>query len=145
MKTQATFLSAGTGETFSMMGITMTLKQSAQQSDGLISVIEQTAQPGAGSPLHQCGKEDKLIYVLEGTFAIRLGDETMYAPAGSTAAIPRGVAHNFKNVGQEPGKVLVILTPGGHEYFLQELSQCVAAGNKEATPKIAQKHAVTFC
>jgi quercetin dioxygenase-like cupin family protein len=145
MKTQATFLPAGTGETFSMMGITMTVKQSAQQSNGLISVIEQTAQPGAGSPLHQCGKEDKLIYVLEGTFAIQLGDEIMHAPVGSTAAIPRGVAHNFKNIGPEPGKVLVVLTPGGHEYFLQELSQCVVAGNREVAPSIAQKHAVTFC
>ena len=73
MKSVAAFVPAGTGETFAMMGITMTLKQTAGESGDLLSVIEQAVAPGAGSPLQQCSREDKLIYVLEGEFAIRLG------------------------------------------------------------------------
>jgi quercetin dioxygenase-like cupin family protein len=137
MKHTATFIPAGAGETVAMRGITMTFKQTAEHSFGLLSVIEQAVEPGAGSPLHQCSREDKIIYVLEGEFAIRLGDSTQAAGAGSMAIIPRGITHNFTNVGALPGRVLVILTPGGHEHFLRELSQGIFLAGSAAAPAIS--------
>lgn len=128
-KTQvAKFITPGEGETFSMLGVRITPKVVAEDTNGAFSLIEQVVQPGGGSPPHILHRDDKVIYVIEGEFAILLGNETVTATAGSCAIIPKGVLHNFKNVGASAGKILVSLTPGGHEKFLRDLSQVAQAG-----------------
>ena len=44
----------------------------------------------------------------------------MSAPAGSVVFVSRGIAHKFKNVGTEPGVLLVGVTPGGLEKMFAE-------------------------
>jgi hypothetical protein len=46
------------------------------------------------------------------------------ASAGSLVYVPRGNLHTYKNVGSEPGRMLVSQTPGGlHERFFEELGE----------------------
>ena len=56
----------------------------------------------------------------------KLDDELSATPAGSFVFIPRGVAHCFQNVGEEPGRMLVTFTPAGMEGFFERLSELTA-------------------
>ncbi|HBY94168.1 MAG TPA: hypothetical protein DEP84_09435 [Chloroflexi bacterium] len=53
-----------------------------------------------------------------------MADEEVYtqgATTGDTAHIPSGVPHRHKNIGDTPGRLLVMLNPAGNEKFFAEL------------------------
>ncbi len=112
----------------SMMGMQIVPRIRAEDTGGAYSMIEQIVQPGAGSPPHICHRENKAIYIIEGRFAILLGQETVPASSGDTAFIPAGTAHSLKNIGTSVGRVMVSLAPGGHETFLCEMSEIAQHG-----------------
>lgn len=126
-------ISPDQGPAFSMMGVRVRPLVTAAESRGAYTLLEQVVTPGGGSPPHICHEGDKAIYVVEGEFQILLGDERVSASAGYCAIIPRGVTHNFKNVGQTPGKLLVTLNQASHADFLHDLSQAVAGGPPDPT------------
>ena len=45
------------------------------------------------------------------------------ATAGTFVFVPRNVPHAFENSGNQPGRILGIMTPGGYEQFFEELAQ----------------------
>ncbi|GAB4449024.1 MAG: cupin domain-containing protein [Anaerolineae bacterium] len=137
-------LAPGAGDSFSMLGITVTPKVASQDTNGAYCLLEQQVSPGAGSPPHIIHNADKVIYVVNGRFAVLLGQETVQAEAGACVIIPRGVIHNFKNVGSEPGKILVSLNPAGHEDFLRDLSRVVQGGPPDPAKmvEVGQRHHV---
>ena len=126
-----------TPPSFRMMGFEMNVKVSKNDSGNKISAIEQTVAPGAGSPPHILNDADKMIYVIEGKFLLRNGDQYIEGDAGTMVYIRRGVVHNFKNTGSERGKILVTLTPGGHEEFLYDLS--LRLEKEKPTPELMQE------
>lgn len=126
-----------TPKSFKMMGIELNIKVSKDESANKISSIEQTVAPGAGSPPHILHDADKMIYVIEGKFLLRNGNQNIEGEAGTMVYIPKGVIHNFKNVGAVPGKILVTLTPGGHEDFLYDLSNRLV--NEKPTLQLMQE------
>ena len=93
------------------VGGPLTFKVRADQTNGALTVVESTAPPGEGPPLHVHANEDEALYTLEGTLRFRLGDEVQAAPAGAFAFIPRGTPHTWQNVGEAPARLLVIFTP----------------------------------
>lgn len=124
-------------KSFKMMGIELNVKVSKDDSGNKISSIEQTVFPGAGSPPHILHDADKMIYVIEGKFLLRNGNQNIEGEAGTMVYIPKGVIHNFKNIGTDSGKVLVTLTPGGHEDFLYDLSSRLE--KEKPTPQLMQE------
>src|SRR5262245_36093778 len=56
-------------------GVT-TFKVVSDQSGGGLTVIEGVSAPGEGPPLHVHRAQDEFIYTLDGTFRVRLGDDT---------------------------------------------------------------------
>jgi quercetin dioxygenase-like cupin family protein len=124
-------------KSFKMMGIELNVKVSKDDSGNKISSIEQTVYPGAGSPPHILHDADKMIYVIEGKFFLRNGNQNIEGEAGTMVYIPKGVIHNFKNIGTDNGKILVTLTPGGHEDFLYDLS--LKLENEKPTPQLMQE------
>ena len=114
-------------ETFTVMGITVAVRASGDDTGGAYSLLEQTVPPGKGSPLHTL-QDDKLIYVAEGEVAVTLGDTTRPVAAGGSALIPRGVPHNFANRGDRTARILVVTSPGGHEGFMRGMGELTAGG-----------------
>ena len=131
MQTTSRLVKSNEGTPVGMMGIQMLVKQDRDGSKGLLSLIVQEVAPGAGSPPHACSGEDKLIYVLEGEFTILMGEDNHQASRDDLAIIGRGTTHRFLNAGSAAGKLLVLLTPGGHENFLKDLSSTVQAHGKD--------------
>jgi len=49
-----------------------------------------------------------------------LGDEVIYAEPGELALKPRDQWHTFWNAGNEPCRLLEIISPAGFEHFFRE-------------------------
>ena len=101
-----------------------------EQSRGRYDVLRATVQPGGGPPPHSHSREDELFYVVDGEFEFICNDQRFGASAGTSVFLPRGSVHNFKNVGQAPGTLIVITTPSSFAEF-------VADGGEAATDRAA--------
>jgi mannose-6-phosphate isomerase-like protein (cupin superfamily) len=111
-----------------VMGEIVTCKITSDQTSGAYSLFEITTRPGEGPPPHVQHWEDEYFYVLEGEYEFLDGGRTMRVGVGSLIYVPRGNLHTHKNVGEEPGRMLVSQTPGGaHERYFEELAKNPAA------------------
>jgi len=91
-----------------------------------------------------------------------LGDEVVYAEAGDLAFKPRDQWHTFWNAGDEPCRILEIISPGGFEHFFDELGvllekpdfspeQLGPLGERygvefqpDSVPRLCEEHGLTF-
>ncbi len=114
----------GGGRTFHLGdGISAVCKASAGDTGGAFSLFELTMAPGAAVPPHVHWSEDEAYFVLGGRFATLLGDQTVEATPGTCLYGPRNVPHGLTSVGEEPGRLLVLTTPGGFERFFADLER----------------------
>ena len=131
-KPGTTVLETGQGRSFWLMGDFYAIKTTAEQTGGAYSVTEVESFPGNGPPPHIHHREDECIYIVEGAFSIILAERVVDAADGDFVRIPKGTPHTYKNVGAIPGKMLVILSPGGLEQLWADLGQ---PGTLSETPK----------
>ena len=111
------------GKAIHVLGNPWMIKARAEDTGGSIAVMEGTFRPGSGAPAHVHRQHEETFYVLEGEFAFQLGTQTVKATAGTFVFVPRDVPHAFENVGNQPGRIVGIMTPGGYEKFFEELAQ----------------------
>src|SRR5437763_16949566 len=69
------------------------------------------------APLHRHTREDEYSFVLEGRMGALLGDDVLTAGAGDLVFKPRNQWHTFWNAGDEPCRILEIISPAGFERF----------------------------
>jgi mannose-6-phosphate isomerase-like protein (cupin superfamily) len=134
MKTQFTEVFVlGSGESrggkpLSVLGETIHIKISAADTDGRFTVIEETSTPNAGPPLHMHSREDEWFYVLEGSFLFDVDGKRITVSKGGSVFGPRGVPHTFRSTGTAPGRLLVMMQPGGFERFFEKMDQACQNG-----------------
>ena len=85
------------------------------------------------APLHRHAREDEYSYVLEGRLGALLGDEVVIGSPGDLVFKPRNQWHTFWNAGDEPARILEIISPAGFERFFRELVDL--GGVTGATPQ----------
>lgn len=100
----------------------LTFKARGDETGGVLTLLENVVAPGDGPPLHVHRDEDESWVILDGAFRFLLGDEMASAPAGSFVFVPRGTAHCFQNIGEEPARILVLFTPSGMERFFERFA-----------------------
>jgi quercetin dioxygenase-like cupin family protein len=99
-----------------------------EESGRHVSLVEHPIPPrGLVAPLHRHAREDEYSYVLEGRMGARLGDDVVYASAGDLVFKPRNQWHTFWNAGDEPCRILEIISPAGFEHYFDELGARMAA------------------
>jgi mannose-6-phosphate isomerase-like protein (cupin superfamily) len=87
------------------------------------SLVEHPMSPRAlAAPLHRHSREDEYSYVLEGRMGALLGDDVVEARPGDLVFKPRNQWHTFWNAGDEPCRILEIISPAGFEQFFHELN-----------------------
>jgi mannose-6-phosphate isomerase-like protein (cupin superfamily)/catechol 2,3-dioxygenase-like lactoylglutathione lyase family enzyme len=117
------------------------LKASHASTGGAITLIE--SRTTGGAPMHVHSREDECFYVVEGTIAVRCGDEIFEAGPRSFVFLPRGIPHDWDVAGGGEATVLIITVPGGFENFLHEHH---AAGSQpnEVKDQIAAKYGIRW-
>jgi mannose-6-phosphate isomerase-like protein (cupin superfamily) len=86
------------------------------------SLVEHPMPPRAlAAPLHRHTREDEYSFVLEGRMGALLGDEVVEAGPGDLVHKPRDQWHTFWNAGDEPCRILEIISPAGFERFFEEI------------------------
>src|SRR6478672_7708554 len=92
------------------------------EADERFALVEHPMSARAlAAPLHRHALEDEYSYVLQGSMGALLGDEVVIAHAGDLVFKPRNQWHTFWNAGDEPCRILEIISPSGFEHFFREL------------------------
>jgi quercetin dioxygenase-like cupin family protein len=94
-----------------------------EESGGGFSLVEHPMVARAlAAPLHRHTREDEYSYVLEGRVGALLGDQVLTAGPGDLVVKPRNQWHTFWNAGDEPARILEIISPAGFEHFFADLA-----------------------
>jgi mannose-6-phosphate isomerase-like protein (cupin superfamily) len=103
-------------------GDSVIVKADTGNTNGSLTVLEFVIGPSQGPALHTHLREDELWYVIEGDFRFKAGNTMLRASTGGMAFGPRGAPHCFQNIGDSPGRLLVITTPSGLERFFEQFA-----------------------
>jgi quercetin dioxygenase-like cupin family protein len=99
------------------------------ESGGGFSLVEHPMPPRKlAAPLHRHSREDEYSFVLEGRVGALLGDEVVYGEPGDLIFKPRDQWHTFWNAGDDPARILEIISPAGFEGYFDELVELQTAG-----------------
>ena len=109
-------------------------KVTSQDSAGSMSIFESIIPSHSGPPLHVHHREDEWFYILAGDFAFEVDGKRTQLPSGGSLLAPRGLPHRWANTGQNEGRLVVVLQPGGFETFFDDLAK-VLATNPTVDPK----------
>jgi quercetin dioxygenase-like cupin family protein len=115
----------------------------AEDTGGQYSLLEVRDVPGGGPPMHRHTREDEAFYILEGEYEVHSQDGLVTrAGPGTFVHIRRGTAQAYRCLGPEPGRMLVLASPGGLERFFAELNALGAQPNFGAVAAVAGAHGI---
>jgi mannose-6-phosphate isomerase-like protein (cupin superfamily) len=110
-------LNASEGEiTFEASGEYWIWKATAETTNGRYDQAVTITLPQVG-PLEHTHQQEELLYILEGTYRVKLGEHVFTASTGTSIRIPGGVSHAWRSL--TTGKMLVIFLPGGLRGFFE--------------------------
>jgi len=139
------------GSTLNVLGVTHIYKAAGAETAGSFSLWEAVVPPGAGAPPHTHDREDEAFYVLRGELLIEFEGEPAPHRVGPGGFFfgARHRRHAFRNVGDQPARVLVLSAPScGLDQMFAELdaATATAAGMPEIAKlvAIAAKYGVTI-
>src|SRR3954454_3448789 len=105
-----TFRKPGEGRSVWVVGELYTIKASGEDTGGAFALIEALVPPGGGPPPHIHRREDEAFYVLEGELRSHVDGRAISAGPGAWVTLARGSLPHFKNVGDQPARMLIVAT-----------------------------------
>lgn len=121
----------------------MMVKAGADETSGVVSVLEADEPPGFGPPIHVHDDAAEAFYVLEGEYLMYLEDREVVCPAGSFVFIPRGARHGFR-VGDVPSRKLNFYFPAAMIGYFDDLAAALQRDDvdDDELAEIARLHAM---
>ena len=141
MTGEAFALRPGDGRAIELGTFAMTVKATAEETGGLVSVLDAEEPPGFGPPLHIHHDAAEAFYVLEGEYQIFIEGAAHRCPAGSFILIPSGLRHGFR-VGAMPSRKLNLYAPAEMIGYFRDLSKAIKGGDADPDrlTDIARRH-----
>jgi mannose-6-phosphate isomerase-like protein (cupin superfamily) len=121
-------LRPGEGRSIDLGGFEMSVKATAEQTNGSFSLLEAAEPAGFGPPLHIHRDAAEAFYVLEGEYVIFLDGREFVCPAGSFTFIPAGLPHGFR-VGSVASRKLNLYAPAAMVGYFDDVAGATQAGD----------------
>jgi quercetin dioxygenase-like cupin family protein len=102
------------------------------------SMFDWTIPARFSTGLHVHRVQEETFYVVEGECTWQIGDRQVRALPGTYVFIPPGVPHNIGNSSDKPARVIMTVSPPGHEHYFEELAAVVARGGPPDAGVIAE-------
>ena len=119
-----TIIGPADGESVTLQTIGVRFMIPGADTGTRFSLVEHPMPPrGLAAPLHRHNREDEYSFVLEGRMGALLGGDVVEAGPGDLVYKPRGQWHTFWNAGDEPCRILEIISPGGFEHVFEEMAE----------------------
>lgn len=135
-------LQPGEGPRMTALGSTYTTK-----ADGGAFWLVEEEFWGAATPLHAHPSAEESFYVLHGRVAVWLDDEENEAGPGTFLQVPRGRPHALRRVGDEPVRMLTLVSPPGMELFFRAVvaeGEAALLADPERLVALAAAHGTTI-
>jgi mannose-6-phosphate isomerase-like protein (cupin superfamily) len=130
MSSEPFILQPGEGRSIDLGGFLMSVKATAEDTDGQFTLLEATEPANFGPPMHIHRDAAEAFYVLQGEYIIFIDDVETRCPAGSFVYIPAGAVHGFR-VGSTESKKLNLYVPEAMVGYFDELAAAIATGNAD--------------
>jgi quercetin dioxygenase-like cupin family protein len=130
--TTSPVLRADEGEAVHLFDLGVRFLIESATTGGAFSLVEHPLPPRAlGAPIHTHELEDEYSYILEGKIGVLIGEEVVVAEPGELVFKPRGIPHTFWNAGDEPARLLEMISPAGFEQYFRDLAPLLAAAQPD--------------
>jgi quercetin dioxygenase-like cupin family protein len=110
----------------SIAGDTYTILLSGTDTAGRFTLIDMHVPPGGGPPPHRHDFEETFS-ILEGEIEVTFRGAKSVVRAGESVNIPANAPHAFRNVSDEPSRMLCICSPPGQDEFFAAIGDPVAS------------------
>ena len=114
-KRSAVIWSPAEGRAYAMGPLSATFKADGDETENRYSISEWWLEPHTAGPGAHDHEDDDVLYVLEGTVSILVGEEWIDATRGAFVLIPGGMTHDFQNRSDARAGFLNFSVPGGFE------------------------------
>ncbi|MBX4961328.1 quercetin dioxygenase-like cupin family protein [Rhizobium binae] len=102
------------------------------------SMFDWTLPPGFFTGLHVHRVQEETFFVLEGECEWEVGGRKITATPGTYVFIPPGVPHNIGNASGKTARMIMTVSPPGHEHYFEELAKLVAQSSPPDAGAIAE-------
>jgi len=110
-----------------------------------VSLVEHPMPARAlAAPMHRHSREDEYSFVLEGRVGAQLGDEVVFAGQGDLVFKPRDQWHTFWNAGDDPARILEVISPAGFERFFKEIVHLPPTAGPDESAAIGARYGLEF-
>jgi quercetin dioxygenase-like cupin family protein len=152
-------LAQNDGEVVNLYALGVRFMIDGAATGGRFSLVEHPMPPRSlGSPVHTHRHEDEYSYILEGRVGVQIGDDVLVAGPGDLVFKPRGIPHAFWNAGDEPARLLEIISRAGFENYFREMAPLLGSPQRDESavaavaarygldidfstiPKLAERH-----
>lgn len=116
-----------------LVGDTYTILVSGKDTNGIYTLIDMHVPPGGGPPPHRHDFEE-MFTVLEGEVEVTFRGDTITARAGETINVPAKAPHAFRNLADQPSRLLCMCAPAGQEEFFALVGQPVESRTEAPPP-----------
>ena len=99
------------------------IRARTSETNDALGIFESIDQPSEGPPRHIHDDADETFVILSGEAEFWLNGTLSQHSAGETVFIPRGAEHTYRVLGNQPARMLTIMTPGGFEDFFTEMAE----------------------
>ena len=99
------------------------------------SMFDWTLPAGFSTGTHVHRVQEETFYVLEGECEWHVGGEKIRAKPGTYVFIPPGVPHNIANASDKPARMIMTVSPPGHEQYFEELVKLVSRRGRRTPPR----------